>query len=222
MEVVVGAPFAGSGRWAEAEIEKREARGERGLVRLAYTELYTALVPGDQSAYRDAEVSDSGAPRLAGYVLAIAVREAAERELSGYVVVDSPRRAIQTLQATGADSIIEVTVSQATAIKRADEHLELLQEIVPRVSAGDRADADQQCKKMIDAYFRERSVLETVNVRQVRAPTTPPLRAITHAYKAAAGARRRGNTEGVKKWLTAARDWSKAHGLPTEGIRVPA
>ena len=61
IQVVVGSPFAGSGRWAEDEVETREARGERGLVRIAYSEFYTALVPGAESAYRDAAVSDSGA-----------------------------------------------------------------------------------------------------------------------------------------------------------------
>ena len=66
LEVVTGAPFAGTGRWVEAQIAKREAAGERGLVRIGYSELYTASFLALNPSYRDAEVSDTGAPRLAG------------------------------------------------------------------------------------------------------------------------------------------------------------
>ena len=176
-----------------ARSRAREARGERGLVRLAYTELYSAVTPGAESAYRDAAVSDSGAPRLAGWLFAAAVREASERELAGYVVVDSPRRAIQTLQTTGGNSVIEVTVSKATALARSREHVEQLREIAPRAAAGDAADADAKCRQMVESYFSERSILEGVDVETVRAPDRPSDRAITWAWTAAIKAAKRGD-----------------------------
>ena len=91
LEIVVGAPFAGKDRWIAAEIERREADGELALVALNFTAMYSAIAPGDGSVYRDELVSDTGVPRLAGYLLAAAIAEAGRRELSGYVAVDSPR-----------------------------------------------------------------------------------------------------------------------------------
>ena len=124
LEVVVGAPFAGTGRWVESQISKREAGGERSIVRIGYSEIYSGIVPGVESSYRDAEVSDTGAPRMAAWLYAAAIRQAAERELSGYIQTDSPRRATQILQEIGGDrNIIEVSVSKAQAFKRSEEHL---------------------------------------------------------------------------------------------------
>ena len=100
LEIVVGAPFSGKDRWIAAEIERREAAGEVGLVALNYSSMFTAIVPGAESVYRDAAVSDSGAPRLAGYLLAAAISEASAREIDGYIAVDSPRRAIAALEKT--------------------------------------------------------------------------------------------------------------------------
>lgn len=222
LEVVTGAPFAGKSWWVESEIERREAAGEFGLLALNYTGLFAAIVPGLESQYRDQEVGDSGTPRFAGWLLAAALAQAVERELSGYVLTDSPRRAVAALEQTGARHVIEVTIAESTAHKRAEEHVELLRATTPRAAAEDGADAASRCRQMVATYFRERSQLDTVTVRRVRAPTVPPLRAITHAYRAAASARRRGDTAAVRKWLTAARDWSAAHGLPTAGIKVPA
>ena len=223
LEVVVGAPFAGKNWWIEREIARREAAGARGLLMLSYTGIYSALAPGDESTYRDPEVSDSGTPRLAGYLMAGAVREAAQRELSGYVATDSPRRALQYLELTGGDSVIEVTVTEGQAFKRAREHVSLISELAPRAKQKDNAEASANCQRQIQTYFREReTALSGVEVRKVRAPTTPPLRAITYAYKAAAAAMRRKDTAGVRRWMQAAKDWSAGHGLPTAGIRVPA
>ena len=126
LEVITGAPFSGKGWWAEQEIERREAAGERGLLLLSYSTLFSALAPGDESVLRDDEVSDSGTPRLAGYLLAGAIREAAQRELSGYIAVDSPRRALQYLEITGGNVVIEATVSEGQAVRRAREHVSLI------------------------------------------------------------------------------------------------
>ena len=223
LEVVVGVPFSGKGRWIAREVERREDAGEIGLVALSYTDLYRAMVPGDQSVYRDGRVADSGAARWVGYVLQVAIAQAAERELSGYVAVDSPRRALAAVEQTGAERVIEVEVTQPEAMRRADEHVELVRELAPRAAADDGKQAAAQCREMVRAYFRERPVLDGANVRKVKAPSVPPAHAITYAYKAAAAARRRGDSAKVRKWLQAAKDWSIAHGLPgAKGIRVPA
>ena len=216
LEVVTGAPFAGTGRWVDAQIAKREAAGERGIVRIGYTELYTAIVPGVESAYRDAEVSDSGAPRLAGFLLAVAVREAAERELSGYVQTDSPRRATQLLQQIDGDrSIIEVSVSKAQAFKRSEEHLDGLAELAPRVSASDRAAADAKCRQQIEEFFNERTVLEGYDVRTVTAPNRPSDRQIQFAWTVAIRAAKGGNVAKRDKWTGRARAM-----LATRGIKA--
>ena len=223
LEVLTGSPFSGKNWWAEEQIARREAAGERGLLLLSYTGIYSAMVPGDESTYRDDSVSDSGAPRLAGWLLAGAIREAAKRELSGYVAVDSPRRALQHLEITGGNVVIEATVTEAQAIRRAREHVSLISELAPRAKQKENAKAIQRCRSMVQTYFRERETeLAGVEVRKVRAPTVPPVRAISQAYRAAMKARRRGDTEAVRKWLTAARDWSIAHGLPgAKGIIIP-
>ena len=223
LEVVTGAPFSGKGWWIEKQIARRESAGARGLLALSFTGIYSALAPGDESTFRDDEVSDSGSPRLAGYLLAAAVREAAQRELSGYIAVDSPRRAVQFLELTGGKVIIEATVTEGQAVRRAREHVSLISELAPRAKQKENADAIARCHRMVQTYFREReTALSGVEVQQVRAPTVPPLRAVTFAYKAAAAALRRNDAAAVRKWMQAAKDWSAGHGLPTAGIKVPA
>ena len=102
--VVAGAAFAGKRLWTDQEIERREGEGEVGLLALDFTSIYSAIVPGLASVYRDQRVTDSGAARFAGFVLAGAVREAATRELSGYALTDSPRRAVSLSQTLGGAS----------------------------------------------------------------------------------------------------------------------
>ena len=211
LTVVAGAPFSGKCRWIAAEIERRESGGERGLLSLSYTALFAAMVPGDESVYRDGEVSDSGAPRFAGWLLAVATAEAATRELSGYVAVDSPRRAVDLLQRTGGDSLTEVQVPEATAVRRADEHVAMVSELSPRAG---QDDAKARCLKMVRAYYSERDVLSTVDVRPVRAPDRPSDQAIRYAWTAAIRARRRGDNAASDKWANAARRMLATRGLP--------
>ena len=214
LEVVTGAPFAGTGRWVEAQIAKREAAGERGLVRIGYSELYTAIVPGVESSYRDAEVSDTGAPRLTAWLYAAAIREAADRELSGYIQTDSPRRATRILQEIGGDrSIIEVTVSKAAAISRSQEHLDGLSELAPRAAASDRLAADEKCRKGIETFFSERPVLEGYDVRSVTAPNRPSDRQITYAWEVAIRAAKRKDFGKRDKWTGRARAMLKTRGI---------
>ena len=203
LQIVVGAPFSGKGQWVAAEVERREAEGARGLLSLSYTALFAAMVPGTESVYRDQDVSDSGAPRFAGWLLATAVREAAARELAGYVAVDSPRRAVDLLgRIGGGDSVIEVHVPEATAVARADQHVAMVRELAPRAG---QDDAKARCLGMVRQYYAERDALDTVDVRQVRAPDVPSDQAVAYAWRAAVGARRRGDQAAADKWADAAK-----------------
>ena len=204
LEVVVGAPFAGKDRWVAAEIERREADGELGLLALSFTGMFSAIVPGAESVYRDEEVSDSGTPRLIGYLLATAIAEAGRRELNGYVALDSPRRALQVLEQLGGNRLIEVTVSEATAHRRAEEHIEIVRALAPRAGADDAKATAARCRKMVASYFRERDVLDNVDVRQVRAPERPSDQAIRYAWTAAIRAAKRGDSASRDKWKAAA------------------
>ena len=98
LQVVTGPPFAGKGWWIADQIESREADGERGLLSLNYSSVYASLAPGDESAYRDEEVTDTGVPRLVSYLFSAAVGEAGTRDLDGFIAVDSPRRAVDLLE----------------------------------------------------------------------------------------------------------------------------
>ena len=167
LTVVAGAPFSGKDRWIAAEIERRESGGARGLLALSYTALFAALVPGAESVYRDQEVSDSGAPRFVGWLAATAISQAATRELAGYVAVDSPRRAVDLLGRIGGTGLVEVQVPEATAVARADAHVAVVSELSPRAG---QDDAKARCLQMVRQYFAERDVLDTVDVRPVRAP----------------------------------------------------
>ena len=212
LEVVTGAPFSGKDRWIAAEIERREAAGELGLVALNYTTMYSAIAPGTESVYRDDAVSASGAPRLAGYLLAAAISEAAARELDGYIAVDSPRRAIAALEKTGGRHVFEVSISEGTAHRRAAEHLTLLRSIAPR-SAAAAISAVARCRRVVRAYFAERNALDVVDVRQVRAPDLPSDNAIRYAWTAAIRASKHGDVEAKAKWIDAAKRMLAARGI---------
>ena len=204
-QVVVGSPFAGKDRWVSSEIERREADGQLGLLALSFTGLYSAIAPGAESVYRDEDVSDSGAPRLVGYLLATAIAEAGRRELHGYVSVDSPRRALQVLQQLGGDRpLIEVVVPEATALKRAESHVSMVKALAPRAGADDAKAAAARCRRMVQSYYRERDVLDNVDVRQVQAPDRPSDQAIQYSWRAAIRAAKRGDSAGRDKWKAAA------------------
>ena len=216
LEIVVGAPFAGKDRWIAAEIEQREADGELALLALNYTALYAALAPGDGSVYRDDAVSDSGVPRLAGYLLAAAVGEAGRRELHGYIAVDSPRRAVQAVQQLGIQrGVIEVVVPEAKALQRAETHVELVRSLAPRAGTDDAKAAAARCRKMVRAYYSERDVLGPLDVRQVQAPDRPSDQAIQYAWRAAIKAAKRGDAGARDKWKAAA-----TRMLATRGVKA--
>ena len=210
LEVVTGPPFAGKNWWIADQIERRESDGEVGLVAINYTSIYAALAPGDQSTYRDEEVTDTGVPRLASYLFAAAVGEAGTRDLAGYVAVDSPRRAVDLLERIGGNELIEVHVTESTAIRHAERHVEQLRQIAPRAGA---ADAIQRCRRIVQQYFRERPMLGTVDVREVAPPDRPSDQAIQYAWRAAINAAKRGDSAAKAKWTDAAKRMLATRGV---------
>ena len=212
LEIVVGPPFSGKGWWIADQIERREADGEVGLLSLNYTSVFMAISPGDESAYRDEEVTNSGVTRLASYLFSVAAGEAGTREMAGYLAVDSPRRAVDLLERIGGNELIEVRVTEETAIRHAERHVEQLRQIAPRAGA---ADAIQRCRRIVAQYFRERPVLSTVTVQEVDPVDRPSDQAISYAWRAALAAAKRGDGDAKAKWINAARRM-----LATRGVTV--
>ncbi len=213
LTIAVGSPFAGKGWWISREIERREGAGELGLVHLSYSGIYASLIPGTDSVFRDGRISDTGAARYAAFLLAVAIREANTRELSGYVAVDSPRRAVQAVQDIGGAPVVEVTVSRTEALRRADRHVELIRDLAPRAAQDDGAEAAQRCRQMVASYYAERPVLDGLDVRQVTAPEVPSDQAIRYAWTAAIRAAKRGDEERKTKWTRAAKAMLKRRGI---------
>ena len=155
VEVVVGVPFSGKARYVRQEIERRESEGTLGLVALDWTALYLALFPGEQSKLRDEAVSDTGGPRMAGSLFDYAVGAIATRELSGYVLTQSPRRAIELADRLDAP-IAEVVADPAEVAERAQDHMRVIRRTVAR-AAQDALRA--QCGRQGVTYYREESRL---------------------------------------------------------------
>ena len=151
VEVVTGAPFSGKARYVRDEIARREAAGELGLVAVDWTALYAAMVWGAQSALRDDPVSDTGAPRFAGYVFEVAAAAVAARELSGYILTQSPERAI-TLADRFDARLLETPVDPGDVADRAEAHMVRLGRTVARAAAGRLR---PQCRAAAVRYFRE-------------------------------------------------------------------
>ena len=212
LTIVTGSPFSGKGWWIQSEIERREGEGELGLVSLNYSALFSAIAPGLDSVFRDQRISDTGAARYAAYLLAIAIREANTRELAGYAGVDSPRRALGLAQEIGGAQVVEVVVSQETALRRSQRHVELIRDLAPRAAAEDGAEAAARCRKMVDQYYREADVLPP-DTRRVTAPDMPSDRAIQYMWSAAIAAAKRGDTEKRDKWTAAAKRALAARGV---------
>ena len=169
LDLISGSAFSGKNRFGLSRIREREAAdAELGLIMLDFTGLYSSMFPGAQSALRDQAVSDSGAPLMTGYMFEVAVNQAAERELSGYIAVDSPRRAVALADRIGPTSTIFHVESTVTEIaQRAESHLTQLARTVPRAS---RASAVRRCREAALVALRERPLL----VGRARSVTTRP------------------------------------------------
>ena len=151
IEVVVGAPFAGKGRYVRSEIARRELGGELGLVNVDYTSLYAAVVPGVQSSLRDQAVSDTGAPRFVGYLFEAAVAQAALRELSGYITTNSPERAI-ALSGRLDSRVLNIDLGAEDLADRIETHMAGLAREVKRAT---REGIVGRCRDAATRYLRE-------------------------------------------------------------------
>ena len=129
VEVVTGPPFGGKAQFAREQIARREADGELGLVMLDWTALYLAMFPGAQSAFRDEAIGETGAPRMTGYTFEVVAAAIAARELSGYVLTQSPERAI-ALADRFDGPLLEVSADVGDVADRADEHMTRLRRTV--------------------------------------------------------------------------------------------
>lgn len=213
LTIVTGAAFSGKRLWVDTQIEQaEEEEGAVGQIALDYTAIYSAAVPGLASTYRDQRVTDSGAARFAGWLLAAAIREAGQRELDGYVLTDSPRRALALAAAAGGAPMVEVVVSQETALRRSQRHVELVKALVPRAAADNGEEAQARCKKMVNAYYSEADLLPP-DTRQVTAPDIPSARAVTYAWEAALKAAKTGDEARKTKWVRAAKAMLKRRGI---------
>lgn len=135
VEVVASPPFGGKGRYARAEVARREAAGELGLIVLDWSLLYRALFPGEQSALRDDATADTGAPRAAGAAFDFMVGAIVARELSGFVLSQSPRRAVEIAERLNAP-IVEVEADVGDVATRAESHMRTIGRTVTRAAAG--------------------------------------------------------------------------------------
>ena len=160
--VVTGPPFAGKGQFVRDEIARRERSGELGLVLVDFTALYSALVPGPQSAFRDAAVSDSGSPRFAAYLYEAAISQVAARELNGYITTNSPRRAVEIANRLDAP-LFDVSVSVEEIADRAESHMASLRRVIPRAG---RENAVGRCRRAALNYLAESGAL-TGRAREV-------------------------------------------------------
>ena len=155
IDVVTGPPFSGKGQFVRDEIARREQGGELGLVALDWTALYFALVPGVQSAFRDDGVSDTGSPRMVSYTFEVVAAALVARELRGYVVTQSPRRALALADRFGRD-VLEVPADVGDVADRAERHMSDLARTVTRAS---RANAAPRCRAAAVSYQREAPAL---------------------------------------------------------------
>ena len=160
--IVCGPPFGGKSEFALSEIADREQAGELGLILVSYSEIYRALVPGEQSALRDTPVSDTGAPSLAGGVFDFAVGAMVARELSGYVATPSPRRALQLADRLGASAVWDVTADVGSLAVRVSSHAAAIGQRTARAG-----DPEGGCRRQVLTYLNERHLL-TGRAREVR------------------------------------------------------
>ena len=157
MILVVGMPFSGKLRFVETEVARREKEdGQLGIAIADWTRIYTAIVPGIQSSLRDDQLSATGAARLAGTIYERLVTEIATRELPGYVLSQSPRRAIAMADRINATEIVEVQATEDEIADRVADHLDALRAKVKRAA---KEESQGRCLQALIAYHREKSGL---------------------------------------------------------------
>ena len=155
VEIITGPSFGGKSEFARQEITRREQDdGVLGLALVSFSDLFRVLIPGEQSQYRDQPVANSGASRLVGSAYDAAVGLLLVRELSGYIAVPSPRRAVSLSDRFGGAQIWDVTAPPDALALRVRAHVSALMGRVPRAR-----DAESSCRRAVGTYYAERSLL---------------------------------------------------------------
>ena len=155
VEVVTSPPFGGKSRFAREQIEARERAGELGLILLSFTELFSAMFPGEQTALRDQAVADTGAPRATVAAFDFMVGAVVARELSGYVTTQSPRQAVALADRFGGP-LLEVEADPGDVADRAETHIRALRRTVRRAALETLVPG---CRRGAVTYFNEQSAL---------------------------------------------------------------
>ena len=164
VQVITSPPFGGKGIYARAEVERREEEGgELGLIVLDWSRLFGAMFVGAQSAYRDEAVADTGALRATGAVFDFIVGAVAARELSGFVLSQSPRQALALADRLDAP-LLEVVEDVGVVADRVDDHVAKLRRTVARAV---RSETIPRCRRAATAYYREQEQL-VGRAREVR------------------------------------------------------
>ena len=155
LEIVAGPPFAGKSQYVDAEIERRAAAGERGLLKLDFTDLYSALFPAIVDEWRDA-----GTPgvSLTAYIYQAVLRQAKERELDGYVTTSRALRALKMAEELEAPKIKIIDPGRSVVRRRADKHAaELWKRVAIMRRAERQGDEDirRTCEEAIDEWYAD-------------------------------------------------------------------
>ena len=125
------------------------------MVAVDFTPLYSALVPGEQSSYRDDAVAETGASRWVGYLFALAVSQVLDRQLSGYILTPNPTRALEIADKANAP-ILDIAANVDQIATRIKVHMRDLQKTVPRAT---RARTVGRCRGAATAYLRDERLL---------------------------------------------------------------
>ena len=107
------------------------------------------MFPGAQTAFRDDAVSDTGAPRAAGAAFDFVVGAVAARELAGYILTQSPERAVALADRFDA-RLVEVVAAPDVVASRAQLHMRSLGRTVTRAAL---SASMPRCRKAGAAYF---------------------------------------------------------------------
>lgn len=155
LEVVAGPPFAGKTEYVAQEIARREAEGESGLIRIDFTALFLALFPGAADRVRTA--ATVGVP-LVAYLREVAIRQAEERELDGYVTVAQPRKAEELRERLDARIITVIDTPEPEVQRRMEKHLRRMYAI--KRNAERKALIRGECEKAVANWFQTYSERE--------------------------------------------------------------
>ena len=152
LEIVAGPPFAGKSQYVDAAIARREAAGELGLLRLDFTALFLALFPGAADAVRTE--ATIGVP-LVAYLRETALRQAVERELSGYITTSKPPAAEALRERFAVQTITVIDTPEPEVQRRLQNHVRRMHAI--RRNIGRKAEIEGQCAKAVAGWFAEYS-----------------------------------------------------------------